>query len=154
MNDKRPNVKTEAAVEAVNHGVAAVIVSNHGGRILDGTPATIEALPAIVQAVGNRTEVYLDGGVRTGTDVVKALSLGARAVFVGRPVLWGLAYSGKEGVDKMLGILKDELVRTMQLLGCPNLQDLDERLVVREGCCYSGPLPRNPLDTANPATIY
>ncbi|KAL1480761.1 hypothetical protein MTO96_050772, partial [Rhipicephalus appendiculatus] len=106
----------EAALAAHRHGAAAVIVSNHGGRQLDGTPATIDALPEIVAAVGDKMEVYLDSGVRTGADVVKALALGARAVFVGRPVLWGLAYDGKQGVEKVLQILREELKRTMQLL--------------------------------------
>ncbi|KAH7975874.1 hypothetical protein HPB52_006606 [Rhipicephalus sanguineus] len=85
-------IYAEAALAAHRHGAAAVIVSNHGGRQLDGTPATIDVLPEIVAAVGDKMEVYLDSGVRTGADVVKALALGARAVFVGRPVFWGLAY--------------------------------------------------------------
>uniref|UniRef100_L7LZW4 (S)-2-hydroxy-acid oxidase n=1 Tax=Rhipicephalus pulchellus TaxID=72859 RepID=L7LZW4_RHIPC len=123
---------SEAAIAAVDHGAAAIIVSNHGGRILDGTPATIEALPEIVAAVGNRTEVYMDGGIRFGSDVAKALSVGARAVFVGRPALWGLAYNGKKGVQKVLSILQDEFVQTMQLLGCPNSNYLNHDYVVRE----------------------
>ncbi|XP_065311571.1 2-Hydroxyacid oxidase 1-like isoform X2 [Dermacentor albipictus] len=107
----------QAAIDALRHGAAGVIVSNHGGRVLGGTPAAIEALPEVVAAVGDRLEVYVDGGVRSGTDVAKALSLGARAVFVGRPVLWGLAYNGKRGVNKVLSILQDEFVHTIQLLG-------------------------------------
>ncbi|CAN8007753.1 unnamed protein product, partial [Ixodes pacificus] len=83
----------EDAEEAVNRGVSAIFVSNHGGRQLDGLPATIEVLPEIVRAVRGRVEVYVDGGVRRGTDVVKALALGAKAVFVGRPAFWGLAYN-------------------------------------------------------------
>ncbi|KAG0418327.1 hypothetical protein HPB47_004966, partial [Ixodes persulcatus] len=83
----------EDAEEAIKHGVSAILVSNHGGRQLDGLPSTIEALPEVVRAVRGRVEVYLDGGVRQGTDVVKALALGARAVFVGRPAIWGLAYN-------------------------------------------------------------
>ncbi|XP_070389784.1 2-Hydroxyacid oxidase 1-like isoform X2 [Dermacentor albipictus] len=82
----------EDACEAVNHGASAILVSNHGGRQLDGVPATIEVLASIVRAVRGRCEVYMDGGVRRGTDVVKALAMGARAVFIGRPVIWGLAY--------------------------------------------------------------
>ncbi|CAN7995730.1 unnamed protein product, partial [Ixodes hexagonus] len=85
-------ILAEDAEEAVKHGVSAILVSNHGGRQLDGAPSTIEALPEVVQAVRGRVEVYLDGGVRRGTDVIKALALGAKAVFVGRPALWGLAY--------------------------------------------------------------
>ena len=89
----------EDAQLAVEHGAAGIIVSNHGGRQLDGVLATIEALPEVVEAVGGRCEVYLDGGVRRGTDVLKALALGARGVFVGRPVLWGLAVDGAAGVS-------------------------------------------------------
>ena len=89
----------EDALLAVEHGAAGIIVSNHGGRQLDGVPATIEALPEVVEAVAGRCEVYLDGGVRRGTDVLKALALGARGVFVGRPVLWGLAVDGAAGLS-------------------------------------------------------
>ncbi|XP_077495507.1 uncharacterized protein LOC144106535 isoform X2 [Amblyomma americanum] len=122
----------EAALTAYQNGAAAVMVSNHGGRQLDGTPATINALPEVVAAVADRMEVYLDGGVRSGADVAKALSLGARAVFVGRPVLWGLAYDGKHGVDNVLNILREELERTIRLLGCPDTNDLCEDFVVHE----------------------
>lgn len=122
----------ESAWKAYEHGAAAILVSNHGGRQLDGDPATIEVLPDIVAAVGDRMEVYMDGGVRFGSDVVKALCLGARAVFVGRPVFWGLAYKGKEGLDELLNILKDELVRTLKLLGSPDSNDLCPAFVVRE----------------------
>ncbi|CAN7950054.1 unnamed protein product [Ixodes pacificus] len=83
----------EDAEEAVKRGVSAILVSNHGGRQLDGVPATIEILPEIVNAVRGRIEIYIDGGVRRGTDVIKALALGAKAVFVGRPTLWALAYN-------------------------------------------------------------
>eukprot|EP00126_Sphaerothecum_destruens_P005273 Sdes_comp18676_c0_seq1m8928 len=102
---------------AVHYGAKAIIVSNHGGRQLDGVPATIEVLPDIVRAVGNSCEVYLDGGIRRGTDVLKALALGARCVFVGRPVLWGLAYNGSEGVKLALQWLKQELRLAMELAG-------------------------------------
>ncbi|XP_075560428.1 2-Hydroxyacid oxidase 1-like [Dermacentor variabilis] len=125
----------EAALQAHRHGAAAVIVSNHGGRQLDGTPATIDVLPEIVAAVGDKMEVYLDSGVRTGADVVKALSLGARAVFVGRPMLWGLAYDGKQGVDRVLHILRDELERTVRLLGCPDIRDLCEEFLISKNHC-------------------
>uniref|UniRef100_G3MPH2 (S)-2-hydroxy-acid oxidase n=1 Tax=Amblyomma maculatum TaxID=34609 RepID=G3MPH2_AMBMU len=123
----------EAALRALEYGASAVLVSNHGGRQLDSVPATIEALPEVVAAVGDRMEVYVDGGVRSGADAAKALSLGARAVFVGRPALWGLAYNGKEGVDKVLNIFRSELKRTIQLLGCPDSNDLCTDYVVREG---------------------
>nr|XP_037270960.1 peroxisomal (S)-2-hydroxy-acid oxidase GLO3-like isoform X1 [Rhipicephalus microplus] len=127
----------QAALAAHQHGAAAVIVSNHGGRQLDGTPATIDVLPEIVAAVGDKMEVYLDSGVRTGADVVKALALGARAVFVGRPVLWGLAHDGKQGVDRMLQILREELERTMQLLGCADIKELCEDFVLTKSHCLT-----------------
>ncbi|CAI8021640.1 Hydroxyacid oxidase 2, partial [Geodia barretti] len=95
----------EDAVEAVRHGVQGIIVSYHGGRQLDGVLVSIDALGEVVRAVEGRVEVYMDGGVRQGTDVLKALAMGGRAVFIGRPVLWGLAYKGQEGV---LEILKEE----------------------------------------------
>ncbi|XP_065302343.1 2-Hydroxyacid oxidase 1-like [Dermacentor albipictus] len=125
----------EAALQAHRHGAAAVIVSNHGGRQLDGTPATIDVLPEIVAAVGDKMEVYLDGGVRTGADVVKALALGAKAVFVGRPVLWGLAYDGRPGVDKVLHMLREELQHTMRLLGCSDIKDLCEEFLITRNPC-------------------
>ncbi|XP_015930701.2 2-Hydroxyacid oxidase 1 isoform X1 [Parasteatoda tepidariorum] len=122
----------EDAISAVKYGVSGIIVSNHGGRQLDGVPATIEALPEVVRAVAGRCEVYMDGGVRTGTDVLKALILGAKAVFIGRPILWGLAHSGEKGVIKVLQILKKELDLSMALLGCTNVNDLKPSMVVRQ----------------------
>ena len=121
------------AVLAVEHGVAGIVVSNHGGRQLDGTPASVEALPAVVEAVEGRAEVYLDGGIRRGTDVLKALALGARAVFVGRPVLWGLAVNGEAGARHVLQMLRDELEGAMVLAGQPGVEGLDPDLVVRQG---------------------
>lgn len=106
---------------AVEHGAAAVIVSNHGGRQLDGCPATIDVLPEVVEAVAGRAEVYMDGGIRRGGDVFKALALGARAVLVGRPVLWGLATAGEAGVVSVLDILRRELADTMSLCGCSDV---------------------------------
>ena len=117
------------AHEAVARGVDALIVSNHGGRSLDGVPASIEALPAIVEAVAGRCEVYMDGGVRRGTDVLKALALGARAVFVGRPILWGLAVHGADGAQRVLELLRHELEVAMALSGCPTLASLDASMV-------------------------
>jgi isopentenyl diphosphate isomerase/L-lactate dehydrogenase-like FMN-dependent dehydrogenase len=108
----------EDATLACEHGAAGIIVSNHGGRQLDGVPATLDALPEIVEAVGGRAEVYLDGGVRRGTDVVKALALGARAVFIGRPALWGLAARGEAGARHVLELLRDEILLALLLLGC------------------------------------
>jgi 4-hydroxymandelate oxidase len=119
------------AVLAVEHGVAGIVVSNHGGRQLDGTPASVEALPAVVEAVGGSAEVYLDGGVRRGTDVLKALALGARAVFVGRPVLWGLAANGEAGARHVLEMLRDELEGAMVFAGQPAVTGLAPDLVVR-----------------------
>jgi 4-hydroxymandelate oxidase len=119
----------EDAALAVQRGAAGIVVSNHGGRQLDGVAATIEALPEVVAAVAGRCEVYLDGGVRRGTDVLKALALGARAVFVGRPVLWGLAARGEEGVRHVLDLLRAELERAMVLAGRPALAAIDRSLV-------------------------
>ncbi|NXX45555.1 HAOX2 oxidase, partial [Tricholaema leucomelas] len=107
----------EDAELAVRHGVEGIIVSNHGGRQLDGGPATIDALVEVVEAVQGRVEVYLDGGIRTGSNVLKALALGAKCVFVGRPALWGLAYKGEEGVQEVLRILQDEFRLSMALAG-------------------------------------
>jgi 4-hydroxymandelate oxidase len=95
-----------------------VIVSNHGGRQLDGVAASLDALPEVVDAVGERVEVLMDGGVRRGTDVLKALALGARAVLVGRPVVWGLAVGGEDGVSEVLKLIRAELQLGLTLLGC------------------------------------
>jgi L-lactate dehydrogenase (cytochrome) len=119
------------ARRAVDHGVDGLIVSNHGGRQLDGTPASIEALPEIADAVGDRIEVLLDGGVRRGADVVRALALGARAVMVGRPYLYGLAAGGQAGVRRALRILAGEVDHTLALVGVPRAGDLDPTVVRR-----------------------
>jgi isopentenyl diphosphate isomerase/L-lactate dehydrogenase-like FMN-dependent dehydrogenase len=119
----------EDAVLAVQHGVDGIVVSNHGGRQLDSVPASIEALPEVVEAVDGRCEVYLDGGIRRGTDILKALALGARAVLVGRPMLWGLAVNGAEGVGNVLELLRTELELAMVLAGCPTLASIDRSLV-------------------------
>ena len=119
----------EDALLAVERGVEGIVVSNHGGRQLDGVPATIEVLPEIVEAVNGRCEVYMDGGVRRGTDVLKALALGARAVLVGRPLLWGLAVDGAEGAYQVLDILRAELELALSLAGRPTLASVDRSLV-------------------------
>ncbi|HLJ81199.1 MAG TPA: alpha-hydroxy acid oxidase [Ktedonobacterales bacterium] len=119
----------EDAALAVEHGAAAIIVSNHGGRQLDGALAGIEALPEVVETVRGRCEVYVDGGIRRGTDVLKALALGARGVLVGRPILWGLAVSGSAGVRHVLEILHSELELAMALAGRPTLASIDRSLV-------------------------
>jgi 4-hydroxymandelate oxidase len=119
----------EDALIAVDRGVAAVIVSNHGGRQLDGALAGIEALPGVVSAVEGRGEVLCDGGVRRGADVLKALALGARAVLVGRPIVWGLAVDGAAGVTAVLGMLRSELERDLMLCGRRGVSDVDRSLV-------------------------
>lgn len=111
----------EDARMALDLDVSALIVSNHGGRQLDGCVSSIEALPEIVEAVAGRCEVYVDGGIRRGTDVLKALALGARAVLIGRPILWGLAVDGAAGVQRVLTTLREELELAMALCGCPTL---------------------------------
>lgn len=126
-------VHPEDARLAVEHGASGVVVSNHGGRQLDTSVATVDALPSVAAAVEGRIPVLLDGGVRRGTDVLKAVALGASAVAVGRPVLWGLAVNGAEGARAVLEILRDEIDLAMALCGCPRLADLDPDLVVPPG---------------------
>ncbi|MGH7550678.1 MAG: alpha-hydroxy acid oxidase [Gemmatimonadota bacterium] len=111
------------------HGAAAVVVSNHGGRQLDTAPPTCEALRHVVEAVDGCGEVYVDGGIRRGSDVLKALALGARAVLVGRPVLWGLSVAGEEGARAVLEILRRELDEAMLLCGCTRIADIDRSLL-------------------------
>lgn len=113
------------ARRAVDHGADAVIVSNHGGNALDGSPATLRVLPEIVAAVGEHTEVLMDGGVRRGADVVKALALGARAVLIGRAYVWALAARGEPGVGEILESFRAGIDRTLGLLGCTGVDDLD-----------------------------
>uniref|UniRef100_A0A1B6ES54 (S)-2-hydroxy-acid oxidase n=1 Tax=Cuerna arida TaxID=1464854 RepID=A0A1B6ES54_9HEMI len=122
----------EDATIAADLGVEAIQVSNHGARQLDTVPASIEALPEIVKAVGDRCEIFFDGGVRSGTDVFKAVALGAKMVFVGRPALWGLAHSGQQGVEHILKILKKELITSMTLTGCTSLTTISKSMVVHE----------------------
>lgn len=117
-------VRPDDALRAVDCGVTGIMVSNHGGRQLDTAPATIDVLPAIVQAVGAHAEILLDGGVRRGTDVIKAVALGARAVAIGRPVLWGLAAGGGAGLERMLGLLRDEIDLAMALCGCTSTAEI------------------------------
>ena len=118
-------VTPEDAALAVAHGADAVIVSNHGGRQLDGAEPTLLALPRVAEAVDGRVPVLVDGGIRRGTDVVKALALGGRAVLIGRPYLWGLAVGGQAGVEHVLAILRAELERALALLGRPTPAALD-----------------------------
>jgi L-lactate dehydrogenase (cytochrome) len=113
------------ARRAVDEGVAAISVSNHGGRQLDGVPASLRALPEVVEAVKGRVEVLMDGGIRRGTDIVKALCMGARAVLCGRAYAYGLAAAGEAGVDRAIEILRTDLERTLRLLGCASVGELD-----------------------------
>jgi isopentenyl diphosphate isomerase/L-lactate dehydrogenase-like FMN-dependent dehydrogenase len=123
----------EDAALAAEHGAAGVVVSNHGGRQLDNVPASIEALPEVVEAVDGRIAVLVDGGVRRGTDVAVALALGADAVLVGRPALWGLAVDGEDGARHALGILAEELKLALALLGCASPGDVSPAHVRRRG---------------------
>lgn len=122
-------VRGDDARRAVDHGAAAVIVSNHGGRQLDTAIATARALAGVVEAVDGAAEVYVDGGIRRGTDVLKALALGARAVLLGRPPLWGLAIGGADGARHVLDLLRDELDLAMALSGCRTVDEITPDLV-------------------------
>lgn len=122
-------VRADDAALAAEHGVSGIIVSNHGGRQLDGSIATADALPRVIEAAAGRTEVLVDGGIRRGTDVVKALALGARAVLIGRPVLWGLAAAGEAGVADVLAILRSEIDLAMGLCGCTAVSAITRDLI-------------------------
>ena len=122
-------VTAEDARLCVQHGAKAILVSNHGARQLDTTFATVEVLPEIVDAVDGRVDVYLDGGIRRGTDVLKALALGARAASIGRPIFWGLAVNGQGGAQEVLQILRDELALAMAQCGRPNIASIDRSLL-------------------------
>lgn len=119
----------EDAIRCVEHGADAVWVSNHGGRQLDTSPATIDLLPPIADAVAGKTEIIFDGGIRRGTDILKALAMGANSVALGRAYLYGLAAFGQKGVEKALAILKDELLRDMALVGARNIGEIDKSLL-------------------------
>jgi L-lactate dehydrogenase (cytochrome) len=117
------------ARRSIDEGAAAISVSNHGGRQLDGVPASLRALPEVLEAVKGRIEVLMDGGIRRGTDIAKAICMGARAVLCGRAYAYGLAAAGEAGVDRAIEILKADLERTLRLLGCPSVGDLDRSYV-------------------------
>jgi len=117
------------ARRAIDAGAQAVVVSNHGGRQLDGVPATLRALPEVLDAVDGRVEVLMDGGIRRGSDIVKALCLGAKAVLAGRAYAWALGAAGGPGVARAIDILRTDLIRTMRLLGCASIRDLDRSYV-------------------------
>ncbi len=120
----------EDALKAVDAGVDAIVVSNHGGRVLDCCQASIEVLPEIVKAVDGKCEILIDGGFRRGTDILKALALGAKGVLVGRPICWGLAAAGAEGVAQVLQILTNELIRTMMLTNVPDVGNIPRDTVI------------------------
>jgi isopentenyl diphosphate isomerase/L-lactate dehydrogenase-like FMN-dependent dehydrogenase len=117
------------ALRSIDEGAAAVSVSNHGGRQLDGVPASLRALPEVVKAVAGRIEVLMDGGIRRGTDIAKAIAIGARAVLCGRAYAYGLAAAGEAGVDRAIEILRTDLERTLRLLGCPSVAALDRSYI-------------------------
>ena len=123
-------VRADDGLRAMEHGAAGVIVSNHGGRQLDTAPATIRVLPDIVDVVAGRGEVLVDGGVRRGTDIVKAIALGAKGVLLGRPILWGLAIGGPQGVTRVLDLIRYELDSAMALCGCPSIPAIKRDLVI------------------------
>lgn len=122
-------LRGDDAQRCVDAGAKAIIVSNHGGRHLDTTVTSAQALPEVVAAIGGKAEIYVDGGIRRGTDIVKALALGARAVLIGRPILWGLATGGADGVQAVLDHLHGELKRSMALCGAATLDELTPDLV-------------------------
>jgi 4-hydroxymandelate oxidase len=122
-------LRGDDAARCVETGVKAIIVSNHGGRHLDGTVSSAEALPEIAAEVAGKAELYVDGGIRRGTDIVKALALGARAVLVARPAIWGLALDGADGVRNVLDHLREELMRSMALCGAARLNEITSDLV-------------------------
>ena len=119
------------AKTALDHGIDGLIVSNHGGRQLDGAPAAIDALPAVVEAVRGRIPILVDGGIRRGADVVKGLALGAAACLIGRPHLWGLAMAGEAGVAHVLDIYRREIDRTLGLCGIDRIADIGPDLIFR-----------------------
>jgi 4-hydroxymandelate oxidase len=121
------------ARRAAEHGAKAIVVSNHGGRQLDTAPATCEILPHVVDAAGDICEIYVDGGIRRGSDVLKAIALGARAVLIGRPILWGLCVAGERGAAHVLSVLRRELDEAMLLCGCTKLDDIGRWVLVACG---------------------
>ncbi|XP_023288713.1 hydroxyacid oxidase 1 [Orussus abietinus] len=132
----------EDAILAVKHDVSGIVVSNHGARQIDGTPATIEVLAEIVNAVGDKLEVYLDGGITQGTDVLKALGLGAKMVFIGRLMLWGLSYNGEKGARAVLEMMRKEIDKAFALAGCASVKDVSRDMIVHESrlCTHSSKL--------------
>jgi L-lactate dehydrogenase (cytochrome) len=134
------------ARRAVAEGAAGIVVSNHGARQLDGVAPTIRVLPEIVQAVHGQTEILLDGGIRRGSDVVKALCMGAKAVLIGRAYAYGLGAGGQAGVARAIAILRNDVIRTMKLLGCAAIKELDGSFV-DVPADWTARLPRPPIAT-------
>ena len=120
-------------MKCLEYPVDGIVVSNHGGRQFDGGRSSIEILPEVADAVGDKLEIYFDSGIRSGLDVYRALALGAKAVFVGRPVHWGLAYDGQEGVRRMLNILGSEFDKVMAYTGCTNVDQIVQANVILPG---------------------
>lgn len=121
----------EDARKAVEIGASAIVISNHGGRQLDMAPTALSLLPQVVDAVGDQVDVLIDGGIRRGSDVIKAVALGAKACLIGRPYLFGLAAGGEAGVSRALGLLRTEMERVMRLIGCESISALDARYIQR-----------------------
>lgn len=122
-------LRSDDADRAIQHGASAIVVSNHGGRQLDGAIASLEALSDIVSTVNGRADVLVDGGIRRGTDLLKAIALGAKAVLLGRPILWGLAVNGEAGAVQVLELLRAEFEAAMKLSGCPTVRDINQALL-------------------------
>ena len=131
-------LRAEDAKRAVALGLQGIVVSNHGGRRLDGMPASIDCLPQVVAAVGGQTEILLDSGVRRGTDVLKALALGAKAVLIGRPYAWALAAGGEAGVTQVIELIREEFVMAMHACGCATVKEINRELIVRGAKAESG----------------
>tara|TARA_B100000686_G_C16794716_1_gene981446 strand:- start:1609 stop:2691 length:1083 start_codon:yes stop_codon:yes gene_type:complete len=121
--------RRDDAIKAAEYGFDGIIVSNHGARQLDTVPATIDLLPAISESVGDKLEIFLDGGIRRGTDVIKAMALGAKAVLIGRPILWGLAVNGSEGASKVLQLIREETDLAMALCGISNISEITRDII-------------------------
>jgi isopentenyl diphosphate isomerase/L-lactate dehydrogenase-like FMN-dependent dehydrogenase len=132
------------ARSALDAGCAAVLVSNQGGRQLDGDPATIDVLPAVVEEVGGEVDVMVDGGIRNGAHVLKALALGAKAVLIGRPIYWSLAVAGAEGLEHMLSLFRDDLINVMQMAGVRDVKSVPRELVTRPPEPFGPPVPGLP----------
>lgn len=141
----------EDAELAVKNGADGIVVSNHGGRALDSARPTIDALPEIVAAVGHKTTVMLDSGIRRGSDIVKALALGAKTVLIGRATLYGVAAGGQEGAERAIGILKNEFEKTMGYMGCRTVSELGPDRVLKERRPFYGASSGRPLDVGLPA---